>query len=203
LAPPESNRERLDLRLRLDLNAYLKLHDEVDILLDTLPFSSGTTANFALWMGVPTLTLAGNSLIQRLGASRMAAARLEAFIAETEDDYVDRAVDWSRRPADLGRIRAGLREQVPGQRDSASDRTCARAGNALARNVAALVRRSGSGTIAVILLMYSNFLPSADHVRRLEDIAGRGASPSAAARAMHWHTRDRPRSCLGIVICAS
>ena len=105
-------RERLDLRLRLDLNAYLKLHDEVDILLDTLPFSSGTTANFALWMGVPTLTLAGNSLIQRLGASRMAAARLEAFIAESEDDYVDRAVDWSRRPADLARIRAGLREQV-------------------------------------------------------------------------------------------
>jgi predicted O-linked N-acetylglucosamine transferase (SPINDLY family) len=104
--------ERLELRPRLDLAAYLKLHDEVDILLDTLPFSSGTTANFALWMGVPTLTLAGNSLIQRLGASRMAAARLEAFIAESEDDYVDRAVDWSGRPAELARLRAGLREQM-------------------------------------------------------------------------------------------
>ncbi|HSJ39586.1 MAG TPA: glycosyltransferase, partial [Xanthobacteraceae bacterium] len=104
--------DRLELRPLLDLAAYLKLHDEVDILLDTLPFSSGTTANFALWMGVPTLTLAGNSLIQRLGASRMAAARLEAFIAESEDDYVDRAVDWSGRPAELARLRAGLREQM-------------------------------------------------------------------------------------------
>jgi protein O-GlcNAc transferase len=104
--------ERLELRPRLDLAAYLQLHNEVDILLDTLPFSSGTTANFALWMGVPTLTLAGNSLIQRLGASRMAAARLEAFVAESEDDYVDRAVAWSGRPAELARLRAGLREQM-------------------------------------------------------------------------------------------
>ena len=104
--------ERLELRPRLDLAAYLKLHDEVDILLDTVPFSSGTTANFALWMGVPTLTLAGTSLMQRLGASRMAAAQLEGFIAESEGDYVDRAVHWSGRPAELARIRAGLREQM-------------------------------------------------------------------------------------------
>ena len=104
--------ERLELRPRLELAGYLKLHDEVDILLDTLPFSSGTTANFALWMGVPTLTLAGDSLIQRLGASRMAAARLDAFIAESEDDFVARAVDWSRRPDELARIRAGLREHM-------------------------------------------------------------------------------------------
>ncbi|HSJ39585.1 MAG TPA: NAD(P)-dependent oxidoreductase [Xanthobacteraceae bacterium] len=40
--------------------------------------------------------------------------------------------------------------------------------------MAALVRRSGSGAFAVILLMYSNYVPSADHVRRLEDIAGPG-----------------------------
>lgn len=101
--------ERLDLRPRLGLEGYLKLHDEVDILLDTLPFSSGTTANFALWMGVPTLTLAGDSLIQRLGASRMAAAGLDAFVAEAEDEYVDRAAGWSARPAELARIRANLR----------------------------------------------------------------------------------------------
>lgn len=104
--------ERLELRPRLDLSAYLELHDEVDVLLDTLPFSSGTTANFALWMGVPTLTLAGNSLMQRLGASRMAAARLEAFIADSEDDYVECAVDWSGRSAELALLRAGLRERM-------------------------------------------------------------------------------------------
>src|SRR5258706_10068042 len=62
--------DRLILRQRVGLEKYLQLHGEVDILLDTLPFSSGTTANFALWMGVPTLALAGDSMAQRLGASR-------------------------------------------------------------------------------------------------------------------------------------
>lgn len=104
--------ERLEFRPRLGLAKYLELHGEVDMLLDTLPFSSGTTVNFALWMGVPTLTLAGDSLMQRLGASRMAAAGLSAFIAESDDAYVDRAADWSGRPADLARIRANLRGQM-------------------------------------------------------------------------------------------
>lgn len=104
--------ERLLSRPRLGLEEYLQLHGEVDVLLDTLPFSSGTTANFALWMGVPTLTWAGDSIAQRLGASRMAAAGLDAFIAESEDEYVDRAVEWAGKPEELARLRAGLRERM-------------------------------------------------------------------------------------------
>jgi len=38
--------------------------------------------------------------------------------------------------------------------------------------VAALVRGHEAGAFAMITLMYSNFLPSADHVRRLEALAG-------------------------------
>ena len=104
--------ERLLLRQRVGLAEYLDLHGEVDVLLDTLPFSSGTTANFALWMGVPTLTLAGDSMAQRLGASRMAAAGLNAFIAESENEYVGRAVEWAGKPEELARIRARLRQHM-------------------------------------------------------------------------------------------
>jgi protein O-GlcNAc transferase len=104
--------DRLAFLPRVGLAEYLKLHEQIDILLDTLPFSSGTTANFALWMGVPTLTLAGNSMAQRLGASRMAAAGLESFIAESEHHYLDLAVDWASRPAELARIRGGLRGRM-------------------------------------------------------------------------------------------
>jgi predicted O-linked N-acetylglucosamine transferase (SPINDLY family) len=104
--------ERLLLRQRVDLADYLALHAQVDILLDTLPFSSGTTANFALWMGVPTLTLAGDVLAQRLGAARMAAAGLPGFIAESADEYVARAREWARRPQDLARLRGELRARM-------------------------------------------------------------------------------------------
>jgi predicted O-linked N-acetylglucosamine transferase (SPINDLY family) len=103
---------RLEFRPRLALRDYLDLHGEVDLLLDTLPFSSGTTANFALWMGVPTLTFAGDSIAQRLGATRMAAAGLDAFVAESERDYVDLAAAWAQRSAELAGIRAALRARM-------------------------------------------------------------------------------------------
>jgi len=103
---------RLEFRPRLALRDYLELHGEVDLLLDTLPFSSGTTANFALWMGVPTLTFAGDSIAQRLGATRMAAAGLDEFIAESEDQYVDLAAAWAQRIGELASLRAALRARM-------------------------------------------------------------------------------------------
>lgn len=107
--------DRLEFRQRLGLPDYLALHGEVDLLLDTVPFSSGTTANFALWMGVPTLTLAGDSFTERLGACRMAAVGLDAFIAESEDEYVERAAEWPDRGDELARLRGNLRARVERQ----------------------------------------------------------------------------------------
>jgi len=103
---------RLEFRPRLALRDYLKLHGEVDLLLDTLPFSSGTTANFALWMGVPTLTFAGGSMAQRLGATRMVAAGLDMFVAESEDQYVDIAAGQAQHVDELVRLRAALRARM-------------------------------------------------------------------------------------------
>lgn len=101
--------DRLELRPRVDIDGYLALHEEVDVLLDTFPFSSGTTANFALWMGVPTVTLAGDKFVQRLAASRMAQAGLDEFVAGSEGEYLALAARWSRQPAALARLRAELR----------------------------------------------------------------------------------------------
>ncbi|MGE3865270.1 MAG: glycosyltransferase, partial [Burkholderiaceae bacterium] len=104
--------ERLLLRQRMDIDAYLRLHADVDLLLDTFPFAGGTTVNFALWMGVPIVTLLGAAPPQRIGATRMAAAGLNEFIAETPQAYHDIAVDWSRRLDELAALRAELRPRV-------------------------------------------------------------------------------------------
>ncbi|MES1986633.1 MAG: tetratricopeptide repeat protein, partial [Pseudomonadota bacterium] len=61
--------------------AYLAAHHEIDVILDTFPFNGGTTTCEALWMGVPTLTLAGNRLIARQGASLLTAAGLSNWVA--------------------------------------------------------------------------------------------------------------------------
>lgn len=112
LAAEGVSAERLRFSGRLALADYLALHADVDLALDTQPFSSGTTANFALWMGVPTLTLSGERFVQRLCASRLAAAGLPDFIAETPDDFVALACRWASQPEALAALRAELRERM-------------------------------------------------------------------------------------------
>lgn len=92
---------------------YLAAHREVDIILDTFPFSGGTTTCEALWIGVPTVTLAGDTLIARQGASIMAAAALLAdWVAEDVADYVAKACALASDVASLAALRASLRERM-------------------------------------------------------------------------------------------
>ncbi len=101
--------ERITTHERTTFDRYLALHAEVDLLLDTFPYAGGTSTCFAQWMGVPTLTLAGDSMQARVGASLNAHAGLHGFIAEGAEDYVAKAVAWSARPDCLAAIRARLR----------------------------------------------------------------------------------------------
>ena len=55
----------------------------------------------APWMGVPTLTLPGRSLLSRQGASILNAAGMRGWIADGEDDFVARALGWAEQVAEL------------------------------------------------------------------------------------------------------
>jgi predicted O-linked N-acetylglucosamine transferase (SPINDLY family) len=92
--------------------AYLASHAEVDILLDTFPYPGGTTTCEGLWMGVPTLTLSGNSLLSRQGASMMQCVGLADWIASDEDNYVNLAIAKASDIDSLMRLRATLREKA-------------------------------------------------------------------------------------------
>lgn len=94
---------------RLD---YLKSHNEVDVILDTFPFPGGTTTCEALWMGVPTLTLAGDRLISRQGASILTAAGLDDFVVNSKSDYLKKAIALSSDINRLAQLRNNLRIQV-------------------------------------------------------------------------------------------
>jgi predicted O-linked N-acetylglucosamine transferase (SPINDLY family) len=104
--------DRLDFHPRLPMVEYLALHHEVDIILDTFPYSGGTTSNHALSMGVPVLSLVGDRLSQRQGANIMGRIGLQEWVVESEDDYVERAVRAAGELRSLGALRAGLRDKL-------------------------------------------------------------------------------------------
>jgi len=103
---------RVELRGSVTRAAYLAAHAEVDVMLDTFPYPGGTTTCEALWMGVPTLTLAGETLLARQGASLLTAAGLSDWVANSEDEYIAKAIQLTSDLHKLAALRAGLRQQV-------------------------------------------------------------------------------------------
>ncbi len=104
-------RDRLSFHIRSGMDSYLSLHHLVDICLDTFPYNGGTTTLHALWMGVPTLTLAGETPASRSGACVLGHVGLEAFVAHDAEDFLHKGLIWASNLAALQDIRAGLRER--------------------------------------------------------------------------------------------
>jgi predicted O-linked N-acetylglucosamine transferase (SPINDLY family) len=105
-------KERTSLYGSVPRATYLAEHAEVDVILDTFPYPGGTTTCEALWMGVPTLTLAGDTLLARQGASLLTAAGLPDWIATSKSEYVAKAVHFASDLPKMTALRIGLREQV-------------------------------------------------------------------------------------------
>ena len=104
--------ERLTLFTKLRYDQFLKLHQQVDIALDTYPFTGLTTSINGLWMGVPMITQVGERMLTRSGLSLLAPLGLEEFVACSREEYLQKAVYWAQQPQRLAQIRAGLRQQL-------------------------------------------------------------------------------------------
>ncbi len=104
--------ERVSLMAAMPRADYLRSLAEVDMILDTFPFTGGATTCEALWMGTPTLTLAGDALVARQGASLLACAGLTDWIAGDQADYVAKALAHAGNLQALVVLRAELRAKV-------------------------------------------------------------------------------------------
>lgn len=103
--------ERLILRNRADMHDYLKMHQEVDLCMDSFPYNGGTTTWHAIWMGVPTLTLAGDMLPCRIGAGILGHVGLDEFVVTSQDEFIEKAVYWTKHLDLLAKHRASMRER--------------------------------------------------------------------------------------------
>ena len=89
---------------------YLARYAVADLFLDSFPFNGGTTANDALWMGLPVLTRAGQTFASRMAGALLTAAGLDELIAFDLPTYEEKAVTLAGSPEECLRLRAHLQQ---------------------------------------------------------------------------------------------
>lgn len=92
---------RLILRDAGLLHEYLEAHNDVDLILDTAPWSGHTTTLHGLWMGVPTLTVAGRHHAGRFSEMVLRSVGLDGYIVASNDAFCQKLVGLADDPQEL------------------------------------------------------------------------------------------------------
>jgi len=91
---------------------YLQKHHEIDILLDTQPWSGHTISCHGLWMGVPIITMKGQRHAGRMVASVLKTLGLNDWITNSHSSYIEKAIYWSHSIHQLARLRSKIRSKM-------------------------------------------------------------------------------------------
>lgn len=92
---------------------YLNAYQEIDIALDTYPYPGGGTTCDALYMGVPVITLKGNTHHSRFGYSLLCNGRLaDLCVASSYEEYVKLAVELGQDEVRLIDLRQNIRRYL-------------------------------------------------------------------------------------------
>ena len=91
---------------------YLELFHSIDVGLDTFPYNGHTTSLDSFWMGVPVLTLVGQTAVGRAGVCLLNNLGLPQWIAATPAQFVTGAVDLANDLPRLRELRATLRQRM-------------------------------------------------------------------------------------------
>lgn len=103
---------RITFQKKIPDKGYLTVYNDIDILLDTFPWSGHTTACEALWMGVPVLTLYGQTHAGRMVSSVLSNCGLEKWIAYSKEEYVHKAAEMTGSIQDIVNLRRQMRTRL-------------------------------------------------------------------------------------------
>ena len=94
--------ERVDwLALTKGPVEHLQQYALIDIALDPVPNGGCTTTAEALWMGVPTVTLAGSHYVSRMSTAVLSGANMPEWIAQDRVGYINLAREHAARVSEL------------------------------------------------------------------------------------------------------
>jgi len=107
------NLDQIDILQKVE-NFYdhLDLYNKIDLALDTFPYPGVTTTFEAVLMGVPVLTMKGFNFNSRCGESINTNLKLYQLIASNEDDYIKKAIKFSKDKNLLKKINGNLLRDI-------------------------------------------------------------------------------------------
>ncbi|MGA3067044.1 MAG: tetratricopeptide repeat protein [Tepidisphaeraceae bacterium] len=92
---------------------YLQTYHRIDLCLDTFPYNGHTTSLDSFWMGVPVISVRGESPVSRAVFSQTTNLGLaDQFVAATAEEFCRMAVDWSAQLPRLAELRSSLRQRM-------------------------------------------------------------------------------------------
>ena len=103
---------RLTIEGQSPHSELLARYNEIDIALDTFPYSGGLTTCEALWMGVPVITKPGETFASRHSLSHLTNVGVPEMAANDLQEYVAKSMELANDVARLTSLRSGLREQM-------------------------------------------------------------------------------------------
>ena len=99
---------RIIFTKRIDIDEHLKRIKLADIFLDTFPYGAHTTASDAIRMGLPLITIKGNSFVSRVSSSILHQVNLEELITSNTENYKNLAIKIGKNKDYLNKLNQKL-----------------------------------------------------------------------------------------------
>jgi predicted O-linked N-acetylglucosamine transferase (SPINDLY family) len=106
--------ERIVFAPKVPQAEHLARLAQADVILDTLPYNAHTTSSDALRMGVPVITMKGDTFAGRVATSMLNTVGLDELVTSSLEEYRALALRFARDDAFRGSIRERLAASIPG-----------------------------------------------------------------------------------------
>ena len=106
------NENRIIFAKKVPVNEHLERMQIADLFLDTFPCNAHTTASEAIRMGLPIITISGESFASRVAESILNQVNLNELVVNNEKDYQNLAIDLANNKSKLEEIKSNLRKSL-------------------------------------------------------------------------------------------
>ena len=104
--------ERIIFCKKTSNQEHIKRFQLADLFLDTFPYGAHTTANEALFSGLPIVTIIGESFQSRVCSSLLSTVGLKELITNSYEEYENLAINIAKNPQKLQSIKDSLKMNI-------------------------------------------------------------------------------------------